>query len=221
MTDQNNNNPIWARPGWIAAITGLITALITIPAQVGSYYKDKLEAEKMKEEIKLAQQERVLLTALEHTGMDRVVVLRYIVKTSEDDIYRNWAKSEIGIIEDLIEGQHTLKKVKAAFESEASEEQILLNKQEYERLEADLSKQFARAGIINTDAVSRNTMLSAERKIKTAIRKTFGALSGAAVGKNTSRTMSNASQKDDKKKAVKQSQATKSLHEKPSKKLSE
>lgn len=40
---------VWKRPGWITAIVGLITALLTVPDVVGTYLSKQQDIELAKE----------------------------------------------------------------------------------------------------------------------------------------------------------------------------
>lgn len=109
------SEPIWKSPGWLTAIAGIITALITIPEQVGNYLSKMQDIEKAKVEQKSLQLKntfQIVNNTLAQQGEERVFILRYLAATLENQQARNWAESEIALIDQINETEAELKQVK-------------------------------------------------------------------------------------------------------------
>lgn len=110
-----NNESVWKRPAWITAIVGVITALITIPDNIGNYYVKKAESNVKIAEIQATKienkgsiQQQILQIVSEvqkQKGEERVFMLRYLAKTLSDSGAKKWAEVEVERLDRIVESK--------------------------------------------------------------------------------------------------------------------
>ena len=91
------SEPIWKSPGWITALVGLVTAILTIPEIVGNYYTSKQEVSESKQDSEF----RIVSNTLAQQGIERVFVLRYLAATLDDKDAKAWAADEVKSLDEL------------------------------------------------------------------------------------------------------------------------
>ena len=62
------SEPIWKSPGWITALAGLVTAILTIPEIVGDYLTKRQEVSDKKQDSEF----RIVSNTLAQQGLERV-----------------------------------------------------------------------------------------------------------------------------------------------------
>ena len=95
------SEPIWKSPGWVTALVGLVTAILTIPEIVGNYYTKQQEANESKQDSEF----RIVSNTLSQQGLERVFVLRYLAATLDDKDAQAWAADEVTRLDELAASQ--------------------------------------------------------------------------------------------------------------------
>lgn len=112
------SEPIWRSPGWVTALVGLITAILTIPEIVGNYYTKQQEANESKQDSEF----RIVSNTLSQQGTERIFVLRYLAATLDDKDAKEWAKGEVHRLEVVATVQEDVLKGKAEINKKKQEQ---------------------------------------------------------------------------------------------------
>lgn len=116
------SRPIWHSPAWITAIVGLVSAFLTVPDIIGSYFEKQQEIDlaKVKTETarlsnlvsKQEQEFQIINETLAQQGTERVFVIRYLSYTLDDEDAKLWAEEEVSRLDQLASLEEALEQAR-------------------------------------------------------------------------------------------------------------
>lgn len=143
-----NDEPVWKRPGWITAIIGLLSAMLTIPNITGEYLiarEKTVEIRTKNAGSKQEQETKVINQIISQQGTERIFYLRYLAATLDDELARKWAANEVSRLESI-----------------AQQEEELLETKELLKIKEDELKKISAENIENTEKSEEKKKLEKE-----------------------------------------------------------
>lgn len=177
---------VWTRPAWITAIVALVSVVSQFPSVVSDYLSNrtaikleeqKIDTIKIQNTISSQEQEfRIIFNTLEQQGTERIVMLRYLAETHDDEATKNWAKNEVRRLSELVNQQEKLEEARRRFAAKEQELRTLIEagekdtsslRSELAKLEQSLSEKKAEVSELRQQAgVITMTGASAQRFVK-------------------------------------------------------